>query len=193
MAERQSWPAWRYGPSGEAQIFAQQGDVPEGWKDHPSKLGPAPEKLGGDTDELARLREENERLQRDWQVARDAYDQRASEIDELREARKGWHLQENAMHAELVRLREELQAAMTHAAPPAASPQEPQSARRGPRKLSAVPSTPVTPQDDTITLDEGREERLKVLRDAGITIGDDATDGDIEEALDWLEKQPKKG
>jgi hypothetical protein len=28
-----SWPAWRYGPNGEAAIFLRPEDVPEGWKD----------------------------------------------------------------------------------------------------------------------------------------------------------------
>jgi len=32
-----NWPAWRYGPGGEAEIFASEADVPSGWKDHPSK------------------------------------------------------------------------------------------------------------------------------------------------------------
>lgn len=29
----QSWPAWRYGPDGEGQIFNREDDVPEGWTD----------------------------------------------------------------------------------------------------------------------------------------------------------------
>jgi hypothetical protein len=28
------WPAWRYGPDGQAQIFQSASEVPEGWKDH---------------------------------------------------------------------------------------------------------------------------------------------------------------
>lgn len=33
------WPAFRYGPNGEARIFTeeQQNEIPEGWADHPSK------------------------------------------------------------------------------------------------------------------------------------------------------------
>lgn len=33
------WPSWRYGPKGEAQIFATESDVPAGWVEHPSLLG----------------------------------------------------------------------------------------------------------------------------------------------------------
>lgn len=29
--EHQDWPAWRYGPNGEALIFGRPEDVPEGW------------------------------------------------------------------------------------------------------------------------------------------------------------------
>jgi hypothetical protein len=35
MARFPSWPAFRYGPNGEAQIFQRPEDVPEGWKDSP--------------------------------------------------------------------------------------------------------------------------------------------------------------
>lgn len=31
--EHQAWPAWRYGPDGEGEIFARAEDVPEGWTD----------------------------------------------------------------------------------------------------------------------------------------------------------------
>lgn len=43
--EKQTWPAWRYGPNGAADIFDSESAVPAGWKDHPSKVGadkPAP-------------------------------------------------------------------------------------------------------------------------------------------------------
>ena len=44
----QAWPSWRYGPDGQEQIFQSAEEVPEGWVDHPNKLGkpesaPAPE------------------------------------------------------------------------------------------------------------------------------------------------------
>lgn len=29
------WPAWRYGPNGEAEIFQLPDDVPAGWTDIP--------------------------------------------------------------------------------------------------------------------------------------------------------------
>ena len=38
MAER-NWPAWYYGPKGAAAVFESQSEVPEGWVDHPSKVG----------------------------------------------------------------------------------------------------------------------------------------------------------
>lgn len=164
MAELQNWPAWRYGPSGEAQIFQREADVPKGWKDSPGKLPPAPEKLGGE---------------------------RRSQQDDLRAQREKKLADENErLRAENEHLQAELAKALSaipkggETAPPA---EKPASARR-PRKLSAAP---VTAQDDTITMDEGRTERIRVLREAGFTIEDDATDGDIEEALDFMEKQGK--
>lgn len=33
------WPAWFYGPGGEARIFQRREDVPDGWGDAPK---PAP-------------------------------------------------------------------------------------------------------------------------------------------------------
>jgi regulator of replication initiation timing len=185
MAERQSWPAWRYGPNGEAQIFASAGDVPEGWVKHPSKLPPAPEQLpsAGQDDflKLAAAVQEVETLRMAEEKWIDAREQMRGEISQLRE--------ENArLRAENTRLQEK--AALVPPLPQREQTETP-TVRR-PRKLSA-PGTPFTPQDETITVDEGRAERLKVLREAGITISDDATDGDIEEALDWLVKQPKKG
>ena len=30
------FPAWFYGPNGEARIFAASDDVPEGWRDSPA-------------------------------------------------------------------------------------------------------------------------------------------------------------
>jgi hypothetical protein len=37
-----SFPAWRYGPKGEAEVFQSEADVPKGWVDHPSKVKAAP-------------------------------------------------------------------------------------------------------------------------------------------------------
>lgn len=36
-----SWPAWYYGPNGEAEIFQSKAEVPTGWKDHPFNPGEA--------------------------------------------------------------------------------------------------------------------------------------------------------
>lgn len=33
------WPSWRYGPGGQSRIFQSEYEVPEGWEDHPSKVG----------------------------------------------------------------------------------------------------------------------------------------------------------
>lgn len=30
-----SWPSWRYGPKGEAEIFKCEADIPEGWTRKP--------------------------------------------------------------------------------------------------------------------------------------------------------------
>lgn len=35
----QHWPAWYFGPGGQAQIFESAADVPKGWKDNPAKVG----------------------------------------------------------------------------------------------------------------------------------------------------------
>ena len=37
--EHQDWPAWFYGPDGEAAVFESEADVPAGWTDHPLKAG----------------------------------------------------------------------------------------------------------------------------------------------------------
>lgn len=37
--DEKNWPAWFYGPKGEAQVFDSQADVPEGWASHPSLVG----------------------------------------------------------------------------------------------------------------------------------------------------------
>jgi hypothetical protein len=33
-----TFPSWRYGPDGAAEIFEHEEDVPAGWVDHPAKL-----------------------------------------------------------------------------------------------------------------------------------------------------------
>lgn len=41
MPEEVKKPAYRsfhYGPAGEARIFTNEADVPEGWEDHPGKV-----------------------------------------------------------------------------------------------------------------------------------------------------------
>lgn len=35
------WPAWYYGPDDAAEVFNSEDEVPEGWHDHPSKVGGA--------------------------------------------------------------------------------------------------------------------------------------------------------
>ena len=41
--ESTNWPSWRYGPDGQEGIFHKEEDVPEGWVDHPAKVGVEPE------------------------------------------------------------------------------------------------------------------------------------------------------
>ena len=41
MAE-ETFPSFRYGPGGAAQIFQRAEDVPEGWFDHPSLVPDEP-------------------------------------------------------------------------------------------------------------------------------------------------------
>lgn len=40
MKPYQAWPAWRYGPNGQAQIFQREEDVPVGWVDSPGYKWP---------------------------------------------------------------------------------------------------------------------------------------------------------
>lgn len=35
MTKNDRWPAWYYGPNGEAAIFSSKSDVPSGWADTP--------------------------------------------------------------------------------------------------------------------------------------------------------------
>jgi len=37
--DKQSWPAWFYGPASASMICESEADVPAGWVDHPSKVG----------------------------------------------------------------------------------------------------------------------------------------------------------
>lgn len=45
-----NWPAWYYGPAGEAKVFQSEAEVPQGWLDAPGKhydptppIAPAPD------------------------------------------------------------------------------------------------------------------------------------------------------
>lgn len=49
--DKTSWPAWYYGPNNQAEIFQNADEVPEGWADHPSKVGGAAEEPEGEEDE----------------------------------------------------------------------------------------------------------------------------------------------
>lgn len=42
---KSDWPAWRYGPNGQSEVFTETSAVPEGWEDHPSKVI-TPERTG---------------------------------------------------------------------------------------------------------------------------------------------------
>lgn len=43
-----AWPSCRYGPHGACAVFECEDDVPEGWHDHPSKVGNDPLDHDGD-------------------------------------------------------------------------------------------------------------------------------------------------
>lgn len=38
------WPAWFYGPNGEAAVFERPADVPPGWADEPGKAEQQPKR-----------------------------------------------------------------------------------------------------------------------------------------------------
>jgi hypothetical protein len=42
------WPSWRYGPDGQEAIFQSEDEVPEGWEDHPSKIGKSAKSVDDD-------------------------------------------------------------------------------------------------------------------------------------------------
>lgn len=184
-ARAQDWPAWRYGPGGEAQIFQQAGDVPQGWVDHPGKLPPVEEKQSADSDDLQAMRAEKNRVQAEFEAA--ARDGR-KQVERLTKENDRLRTENERLQMELATALGKQGPHIVERASPSEGGEQPQTARRGPRKLTAAP---VTAADTSITLDEGRTERLRVLREAGVSIKDDATDGDIEEALDWLEKQER--
>lgn len=49
-----SWPSWRYGPYGEAQIFNTESEVPHGWTKKPGEIYVPPENHSLDRDDLVR-------------------------------------------------------------------------------------------------------------------------------------------
>lgn len=47
------WPAWRFGPDGESQLFEKAEDVPEGWTPKPpSVIYEAPEQAPVDKEKI---------------------------------------------------------------------------------------------------------------------------------------------
>lgn len=40
MAKKSQWPAWKYGPNGESELFNAPTEVPEGWNDDVRRLNP---------------------------------------------------------------------------------------------------------------------------------------------------------
>jgi hypothetical protein len=69
MTEEATFPSWRYGPNGEAEIFQTEAEVPKGWKDAPFADAPTAFDHDGDgkpggavapepTDRLKELRDE---------------------------------------------------------------------------------------------------------------------------------------
>jgi hypothetical protein len=49
MMAQEGWPAWMYGPNGEARVFARAEEVPAGWSEAPGKLPTQPVSLMSDT------------------------------------------------------------------------------------------------------------------------------------------------
>lgn len=47
-AANDEFPAYYYGPNGQSQLFQHAAEVPEGWRDHPSKV--RDDEDGGDGD-----------------------------------------------------------------------------------------------------------------------------------------------
>jgi hypothetical protein len=137
---KQSWPAWFYGPKGEAAIFQSQGDVPAGWEDDPSKVRePSKVKKLGVDDNLNGV----------------------ESIPEIRAA-----LAEGRVTADAV--------------------EKAENTRSSPRKGVVGPGGLL---EQYRAYQAQREGSLKLLRSAGIEVSDDATDDEINEALDALEAE----
>lgn len=49
-----NWPAWKYGPYGEAVVFEKPEDVPFGWTDKPQEQFTPPEAEALDHDALVK-------------------------------------------------------------------------------------------------------------------------------------------
>lgn len=85
--QHQAWPAVRYGPNGQADIFQSADEVPEGWVDHPSKIG----KKTSDIirDEHGEGEGEGEELKLTAQDIAEAFsqDELIAKIDEINEER----------------------------------------------------------------------------------------------------------
>jgi hypothetical protein len=45
------FPSWRYGPDGQAEVFACADDVPSGWEDHPAKVCRGREKAASSSED----------------------------------------------------------------------------------------------------------------------------------------------
>lgn len=205
---KKEWPSFRYGPKGEAQIFHRQEDVPQGWKDHPtpakgstddlSKPSSAPELL----DKVAKLETEVVRLNAEIEELRSRAN-RDSEIERARQMDprmdmppmpdiqpvssppKSDEKADSGDEGEKEKSTDSKAASTVRKLGGAAK-----AAATGKGKGKSAEKTepkPFTPQDDSITLDESRKEALSVLRSNGVEIDDNATDGEIEAALNSLE------
>lgn len=73
----QAWPAWKYGPNGEAQIFESEDDVPEGWGSFPP--GSEPDEVVDDSVPALRLTAAEKKAAKAAKEAAEAAEKAAAE------------------------------------------------------------------------------------------------------------------
>lgn len=89
----QEWPAMRYGPDGQTEVFNSEDEVPEGWVNHPSKLGKkASEKIREELDPMTNEGDDDEEPETIELDAKDiaealSQDELIAKIDEVNEER----------------------------------------------------------------------------------------------------------
>lgn len=171
MARTKNFPAWYYGPEGEARIFSEEDDVPKGWKDRPfAEVGPdAPTRADLEKtieEQAARIEVLEAAIEAQGGLKADSNMDGYTSIPEIRDAYAAGKITVDEIAAAEAK-REKPRAGVL------ALIEEARAAEK--------PGT--SPKEDEIVT---RDEAIADLREAGVEIADDATDAEIEAALTEL-------